>query len=392
MKNVKANPSASLRRRYISGLIAIAFIGLASLIFSNMFVSGSEDFGRVINIAGRQRMLSQKIVKEALLMDDCSDSTIIDKKGERLKETLSVFESSNNALIKRDGSMDIYGKNSAEVTELFETIKPSYNHLVDSVKAILETASKAKVDTARINTLQRGILKNQAEFLKYMDEITFQYDFEAKAKVGQIKTIQWILYGVLMLSLLFVFLFIFFPFDKYLNEYFAKLDTSMIILKEQATFDEITGVYNKKSGLILLNQIFDRSKRDGKFFTKMFSDLDGLKAVNDKLGHLEGDEFIKSYAAILKKNLRPYDFCMRYGGDEFITIITSPEPVARSIIRRIENSIFDFNSFTVKEWKIFHSYGIEEFSPKSAYTLEQLLESADKKMYEAKRVKAALKA
>lgn len=391
MKNIKPNPSSSLRRRYFSGLFLIAVIGLLSLVFSRLFVSGSENFGRVINIAGRQRMLSQKIVKEALLMDDCSDSTIIDKKGERLRETITLFEESNKALIKRDGSMELYGENSATIDSLFKEMNPYYNFLIDSVKTVLETASKAKVDTARINILQRAILLNQSDFLKYMDEITFQYDREAHSKVEQTKKIQLILFGVLMLSLLLIFAFIFFPFDKRLNEYFHKLDESMVILKEQATFDEITGVYNKKSGLILLNQIFERSRRDQKLFTIMFSDIDGLKAVNDKYGHLEGDDFIKSYAALLKKNLRPYDFCIRYGGDEFITVISSPENVARTIIRRIENSIADFNNFTVKEWKISHSYGVEEYTPMKADSLEKMLERADKKMYEVKKVKNILR-
>lgn len=391
MNKVKKNPSSSLRRRYISSLALIALTGFLGLLVFDMSVSGNEGSGRVINIAGRQRMLSQKMTKEALLIDDCSDSTVIDKKGERLKETLDLFEKSHKALTERNGDMGVGGKNSREIDSLFLLLKPSYTSLTDSVRSLLSAASSPKPDSMKINLLQRQILRDQPEFLKYMDEITFRYDSEDHERMVRIKTLQLIIFGFLMLILLFVFLFIFFPFDRYLNEYFTKLDTSMMLLKEQATFDELTGTYNRKSGVILLGQVLERSRRAGKPLTVIFSDIDGLKNINDKYGHLEGDEFIKAYASIIKKNLRAYDFCIRYGGDEFITVASMPESAARNLMKRIENSIYEFNSFTNRTWKISHSYGVEEFSEKNDVNLEDLLSKADKKMYEAKRIKNLLK-
>ena len=94
-------------------------------------------------------------------------------------------------------------------------------------------------------------------------------------------------------------------------------------LAGQVTVDELTGAMRRGAGLAALQREIDRSRRHpGKGLVVVFIDVDGLKAVNDRDGHAAGDEYLRSTVAALRERLRSYDLVIRYGGDEFLVILT----------------------------------------------------------------------
>lgn len=99
-------------------------------------------------------------------------------------------------------------------------------------------------------------------------------------------------------------------------------------LREEAAFDELTGVLRRAAGVASLDREVHRARRQRSALSVAFVDVDGLKQANDTRGHRAGDELLKGLAGILKAGLRGQDLVVRYGGDEFVCIL--PDTVAEA--------------------------------------------------------------
>ncbi len=95
---------------------------------------------------------------------------------------------------------------------------------------------------------------------------------------------------------------------------------------QRAHLDALTGAFRREMGRLALRNEIERARRaDGKFVIA-FIDVDGLKGVNDREGHAAGDRVLRTLAATMRANLRPYDPIVRFGGDEFILGVSSVDP------------------------------------------------------------------
>ena len=100
----------------------------------------------------------------------------------------------------------------------------------------------------------------------------------------------------------------------------------MFKLREEAAFDELTGVMRRAAGIAALDREVARARRQKAPLSVAFIDVDGLKEANDKRGHKAGDDLLRNMAGMLKASLRAQDLVMRYGGDEFVCVL--PDTVA----------------------------------------------------------------
>ena len=186
-------------------------------------------------------------------------------------------------------------------------------------------------------------------------------------------------------TIIFIFIFI-------LALSFSIIMTLNKISKERikyfSEYDEMTGVLNRRAGFDRLNKIYRNFTKDkGNKVSICFSDINGLKEVNDTLGHEAGDELILTMINQIKKNIGESDFIIRLGGDEFLIIfVNSDIDEAESIWDRIYAEFKRINEVENRKYIISASHGIEEFKFNANEYIDEIINLADEKMYNEKKI------
>ncbi|MCX6004403.1 MAG: diguanylate cyclase [Chloroflexi bacterium] len=158
--------------------------------------------------------------------------------------------------------------------------------------------------------------------------------------------------------------------------------------KSLSLIDDLTGLYNRRGFLALAEQQLKLSFRMNKSVTVMFADLDNMKWINDTLGHLEGDSALVAVARILRETFRETDILARMGGDEFaVLMVGADETNSDILIARLHDKLKEFNEAGVRTYGLSLSMGLAYNGPGSHCYLNELLERADKLMYEIKHSK-----
>jgi diguanylate cyclase (GGDEF)-like protein len=147
-----------------------------------------------------------------------------------------------------------------------------------------------------------------------------------------------------------------------------------------ASSDSLTGLANHRRLTEVLESEIQRSRRTGRSFALLLFDLDGLKKINDKYGHLTGSRAIKRLGAALRDNSRSIDTPARYGGDEFVLVVpeASEEEAARAAVRICEQLANDGQKPAITV-----SVGLAVY-PKNGTSIEKLLGAADRALYRMK--------
>jgi len=166
-------------------------------------------------------------------------------------------------------------------------------------------------------------------------------------------------------------------------------------LKELRTFsiiDELTGLYNRRGFLTLSEQQFKMADRTKQSLLLVFADVDGLKSINDSFGHHRGDLALMETAHVLREAFRETDILARLSGDEFVALLTgSKETHAESALDRFQRTMEEHNSYRGREFRLSVSIGIALYEPSAPCSIGDLLEKADKLMYESKKSKVEKK-
>lgn len=151
-------------------------------------------------------------------------------------------------------------------------------------------------------------------------------------------------------------------------------------------YDKLTNVYNRRYFEERFYRSFENSiLNKEKFFLVVF-DLNDLKVINDTYGHLVGDEYIKTFARTLNKNIKLNDIFARYGGDEFVAVFFDIEE--GNLISKLEKLAQKFRKDPIdaegNNIVCSFSYGIANF-PNDAISYDKLVKTADGRMYEYKQ-------
>jgi diguanylate cyclase (GGDEF)-like protein/PAS domain S-box-containing protein len=152
-------------------------------------------------------------------------------------------------------------------------------------------------------------------------------------------------------------------------------------IRYQATHDALTGLANYREFLETLEREVCRGERSNRSFALLLLDLDELKRINDRLGHLAGNRALQRLADVMKEQCRSTDLAARYGGDEFaVLLIDADSGMAQLIAGRVESALRNEE----KELPLKVSIGSSVY-PADGRTAQELLEVADQRLYQRKK-------
>ena len=174
--------------------------------------------------------------------------------------------------------------------------------------------------------------------------------------------------------------------SKVFNDMVRQLKQSRDRLELLSTIDSLTQLPNRKAVMEAFSAALMRYQRHPRAFSLLMIDIDHFKVINDDHGHLAGDEVLRHVASLLREQTRQVDAVGRYGGEEFLALLDETDrEAARQVAERIRTVIANSSvRYQEKEMRVTVSIGVAEIIGPDE-TREQLIDRADKAMYQAKQ-------
>ena len=149
--------------------------------------------------------------------------------------------------------------------------------------------------------------------------------------------------------------------------------------------DALTGAYNRRFIMKMLEERYKRAEIDEDYMlSTAMIDIDYFKSVNDSYGHQAGDEVLKKIVAVLLKTLREVDLVGRYGGEEFLVIISAEKKIALRVCERIRKAVEELKiEWESQEIWVSVSIGVASYND-GAGTVDEMIAMSDLALYEAK--------
>ena len=159
-------------------------------------------------------------------------------------------------------------------------------------------------------------------------------------------------------------------------------------MRSLSLIDELTGLYNRRGFMTLAAQHLKLARRTQRDCLLIYADMDGLKQINDTLGHEAGSNALRQVGKVLSKVFRESDLIGRLGGDEYTVLMPdASDKNSEKIAARLQEGLDIQNSRREFPFVLSLSVGISKFEYTSTGTLEELIAAADHAMYENKRSK-----
>tara|TARA_R110002167_G_scaffold75536_4_gene210769 strand:+ start:10467 stop:12029 length:1563 start_codon:yes stop_codon:yes gene_type:complete len=494
---------SQLRLRYIIALTLIAVLTISSQIIIQLSFESQGYVSRVVNIAGRQRMLSQKIAKASSAINNAENPDQLSATREELSAAVTLWNRSHQGLQYGDIELGLPGDNSAEITALFANIAENKQLISTATTTLLDPLA----DPSSVALAQVQIRENEQDFLTGMNRVVFRYEHEANEKVDLIRRLELILLGITLLILILVALLIFAPaarriaadmkallqreedleklfsvsptamllvnpetlsiirvnqkahdilllefsagdrcFKEFMdinhppnvkflhrlgeassvNEYeiivinalntamptlasvrkisiqdepllvigltdISEIKKAQKVLEHYATTDELTGIMNRRTGLIVLDKLMSQAQRNGKHFVVCFIDIDNLKTINDNFGHKMGDWMISTITQAVNQCVRNGDIFARIGGDEFLIVFPDcNEKQAMDKMAEVRSRLEKIQHIEERHVPLGFSFGAVTYPTERMSgedTVASLINDADKRMYLDKQIR-----
>lgn len=369
--------------------ILIVFVNVATY-------KGMDNDAIIVNYAGKLRYLSYNMSQIVNRIENNNDLEIKNTLLENLNVRVNDFDNIIDMLIEKN-DFDIQNKNKIEGLEQIEKdwrnkFKPGYLSIISE-----------KSTTNMCNQINSEVDK----FVSDINDMVTSYSVYSKEKVVNAM----IMNAILILVIIIITIYSFITTNKRINkpidtlikeikdlsliddevsQRLQKIDsdeiTKMSHYFNEMMFDELTKTFNRKSGLYKLSSLLRYNNREKIDLSLCFIDINGLKDVNDILGHEAGDELIISSVECIKSSIRSEDFIIRMGGDEFLIVFNGiGVDYAEKAWDRINNKYQEINNSENRPYIISVSHGIVENDKTQDSEIDTLIKIADNRMYEEKR-------
>jgi diguanylate cyclase (GGDEF)-like protein/PAS domain S-box-containing protein len=149
--------------------------------------------------------------------------------------------------------------------------------------------------------------------------------------------------------------------------------------------DGLTGLYNRRGLFALGEHALRSARRRAKGLGVIVVDVDGLKDINDRFGHAQGDEALRAVADAIRASIRESDVVGRVGGDEFVVLAEDEPDVTRDLVARLRRRAARCNEKQGRPFRLTLSIGAVDWEPGESVTLQELIERANQRRYDDKR-------
>ncbi|KJD33892.1 histidine kinase [Tamlana nanhaiensis] len=204
-----------LSRLYVIALTVIALSIIVSQYLVRKHLNTQESDSTIINVAGRQRMLSQKLTKDVVKLSSAKNLEAQLQLKNQIKQTLLLWETSHYALQNGSDSMGLPGDNSKAIQQKFKKLNPVFLSISNASKSIISKIENTPpLPLTQYEAAIETVTNAESNFLVLMDDIVNQYDVEASKKVNWLRQLESFITIFTLLVLLLEFLFIFWPTAK----------------------------------------------------------------------------------------------------------------------------------------------------------------------------------
>lgn len=346
-KSLDTTTFLRIRKWYLLALLAIAFSIVFSQVLVQMHLNSQLDDSRVINVAGRQRAYSQKLVKDILLLNRSSSKEERNQILNNTKKTLDVWRVSHNALQFGNDSMGLPKEENKEILTLLKKITPHHMAMISAAENTIQLKNNNIKDSLSLENDILTLLKNERIFLNLMDTIVNKYDSISKTQLQKLKQKERILVALSLLILLLEILFVFRPLSIQIRNSIAKLLKGKI--ESEKNTAKIEQLYQEKENSLQelqeLNFVIDnaalfasiKNNETVVFISKKFQELLGCsnqdlsKPLSEILTTNEGQQqYLKEVLKNSRRNIRTEEIKIRTKKEQDIWLDMSIIPLHQS--------------------------------------------------------------
>lgn len=357
---------------YIAALGAVACLSLASHLTLDNTLKAHAGAASVINVSGRQRMLSQRIASLAAQYELGDDQARTE-----LRDAIDEFEHAHRKLVH--GSAGAGANDAPRLHALyFSGPQPLDAQMHAYVARARRIAAMSRTDPRMQGELAPLFAAARRPLLDGLNRVTAEHQLVSEAQLRRLKAMQLGAFLLVLATLAAEAFGVFRPMVKRIIRYTGELNYA-------ATTDTLTGAANRRSFAQRAEEELARARRHGRPTALLAIDADRFKSVNDAHGHAVGDAVLVALSRTVAGVLRPSDLFGRMGGEEFAVLL--PETTlegAELAAERLRAAIADIRvpvGATALQFTV--SLGVTEFTSGEA-DLKAAMERADKALYQAK--------
>ena len=337
--------------------------------------------GKLINVSGQQRMLSQRTVlytneyiARGVVTDKKKALFALNKMNKNyhylLKEHFEKLKQNQVSPLSEPMSA-LYFSEPHNIARKMTEFSSLINQILDRPRSSIDTQSNLE------GSIFLFMAKEQ--ILNSFNITVKLYEVESNQQIHELRTTQQLLLIIIILTILIECLFFITPLSIKSNRYSKSL-------YEEANHDYLTNLLNRRSFAVLAKQFVAISKRYHSDLSVISFDIDLFKSINDKYGHDLGDKVIQNVAGTIQENCRDSDSVFRFGGEEFLILLPKTSmSEAIKLAEKIRSTIT--NSPTLADKLIIEvtaSAGVSQWDSEEK-NIESALKRADDALYQAKK-------
>ncbi|MDA8442531.1 MAG: diguanylate cyclase [Peptococcaceae bacterium] len=380
-----------MKRAYVIGLSLVAVISSLAFITTNNAMRNDQTGAKVINVSGRQRMLSQEMAFFVEAMVNSPNMKTRSFYQAQLHSAIDRLKQGHSWLLGTSASKNLTKYLPADLRSASlvqqAALEQELNEFVSQANA-LANSNVAKLQAN--NSHLAAILTLSPKILTNLDATVNNYQLESEARIAAMEFVEKVFLVIILCTILGEAIFVFRPLTKSLELESDRLQKANQELDGLSRRDELTGLANRRYFNEALTATVAHAARLSEPIGFIMCDIDFFKSYNDNYGHLEGDQCLKLVAQALRNGVkRESDLLARYGGEEFAVILPGVPlagvfQVANELSASVNAAAIP-HAYSSISAQVTLSFGVTSIIPTGGMEPSQIVDKADAALYEAKR-------